>query len=108
MTIAKTTGGNFFEDFKVGHVFHHAVPRTISEGDVALYIALTGDRRPLHCAREFAQSLGFQRETVHDMLVFHIVFVRAVHGASLNSPSNLCYSDVRFLNTVYPEDTLRA
>lgn len=106
--MAKTTGGNFFEDFLVGHVFHHAVPRTVSEGDLALYIALTGDRRPLHCAREFAQALGFQREVVHDLLVFHIVFGRAVPDISLNSPANLGYADVRFLQTVYPGDTLRA
>lgn len=106
--IAKTRGGNFFEDFQVGHVFHHAVPRTVTEGDPALYIALTGDRRPLHCAREFAQSLGFQREVVHDLLVFHIVFGRAVPDISLNSPANLGYADVRFLQTVYPGDTLRA
>lgn len=105
---AKTSGGNFFEDFQVGHVFHHAVPRTVTEGDSAVYIALTGDRRPLHCAREFAQSLGFQREVVHDMLVFHIVFGRAVPDVSLNSPANLGYADVRFLQTVYPGDTLRA
>ncbi len=108
MTRAKRTEGNFFEDFQAGHVFHHAVPRTVTEGDMALYIALTGDRRPLHCAREFAQSLGFRRETVHDMLVFHIVFGRAVPDISLNSPANLGYADVRFLNTVYPGDTLRA
>ncbi len=106
--MAKTPGGNFFEDFQVGHVFHHAVPRTITEGDLALYIALTGDRRPLHCAREFAQSLGFQREVVHDLLLFHIVFGRAVPDISLNSPANLGYADVRFLQTVYPGDTLRA
>jgi len=106
--MAKTPGGNFFEDFQVGHVFHHAVPRTITEGDLALYIALTGDRRPLHCAREFAQSLGFQRQVVHDLLLFHIVFGRAVPDISLNSPANLGYADVRFLQTVYPGDTLRA
>src|SRR3990172_1303774 len=105
---AKTTTGNFFEDFQVGQVFHHAVPRTVSEGDLALYIALTGDRRPLHCSREFAQSLGFKREVVHDLLVFHLVFGRAVPDVSLNSPANLGYADVRFLNTVYPGDTLRA
>lgn len=106
--MAKAPGGNFFEDFQVGHVFHHAVPRTITEGDLALYIALTGDRRPLHCAREFAQSLGFQREVVHDLLLFHIVFGRAVPDISLNSPANLGYADVRFLQTAYPGDTLRA
>ncbi len=104
----KTRGGNFFEDFQPGQLIQHAVPRTITEGDLALYIALTGDRRPLHCSREFARSLGFERETTHDMLVFHIVFGRAVPDVSLNSPANLGYADMRFLNTVYPGDTLRA
>jgi 2-methylfumaryl-CoA hydratase len=108
LTDTKRTEGNFFEDFAVGSVIHHAVPRTVTDGDVSLYIALTGDRRPLHCAREFAQSLGFERETVHDMLVFHIVFGRAVPDVSLNSPANLGYADVRFLTTVYSGDTLRA
>jgi len=108
LTDAKRTEGNFFEDFEVGRVIHHAVPRTITDGDRALYVALYGDRRPLHCAREFAQSLGYERETVHDMLVFHMVFGRAVPDVSLNSPANLGYADVRFLATVYPGDTLRA
>ena len=104
----KTTAGNFFEDFTVGHVFRHAVPRTVYDGDLALYIALTGDRRPLHCSAEFARSLGFQRETVHDLLVFHLVFGRAVQDISLNSPANLGYADVRFVRPVYTGDTLRA
>jgi 2-methylfumaryl-CoA hydratase len=108
VTAPKRTEGNFFEDFRAGHVFRHAVPRTVTEGDLALYIALYGDRRPLHCAREFAQSLGYERETVHDMLVFHMVFGRAVPDVSLNSPANLGYADVRFLKTVYPGDTLRS
>jgi len=104
----KTRAGNFFEDFAVGQVFRHAVPRTVSEGDLSLYIALYGDRRPLHCSAEFARTLGFPRETAHDLLVFHIVFGRAVPDVSLNSPANLGYADVRFLQTVYPGDTLRA
>ena len=103
-----THAGNFFEDFTTGQVFHHAIPRTVSEGDLSLYIALTGDRRPLHCSAEFARSLGFKRETAHDLLVFHIVFGRAVSDISLNSPANLGYADVRFLRPVYPGDTLRA
>jgi 2-methylfumaryl-CoA hydratase len=104
----KTTSGNFFEDFQIGHVFRHAVPRTVTDGDLALYIALTGDRRPLHCSAEFARSLGFERETAHDLLVFHIVFGRAVQDISLNSPANLGYADVRFVRPVYAGDTLRS
>src|SRR4029453_17615847 len=41
-------------------------------------------------------------------LVCPFVFGRAVPDVSLNSPANLGYADVRFLNTVYPGDTLRA
>ena len=104
----KERAGNFFEDFATGQVFHHAVPRTVTEGDLSLYIALTGDRRPLHCSAEFARSLGFPRQTAHDLLVFHIVFGRAVPDVSLNSPANLGYADVRFLRPVFPGDTLRA
>jgi len=48
MTAAKTTGGNFLEDFETGRVIKHAVPRTVWDGDMALYIALYGDRRPLN------------------------------------------------------------
>ena len=55
----KTNPGNFFEDFTAGQTLVHAVPRTITEGDCALYIGLTGDRYPLHCSAEFARSLGY-------------------------------------------------
>jgi 2-methylfumaryl-CoA hydratase len=104
----KTHTGNFFEDFSKGQVFRHAVPRTVTDGDLSLYIALTGDRRPLHCSSEFARSLGLEQRTAHDLLVFHLVFGRAVPDVSLNSPANLGYADVRFLRAVFPGDTLRA
>jgi 2-methylfumaryl-CoA hydratase len=84
------------------------VPRTITAGDVALYIALYGDRNPLYCSDEFARGLGFERSPVADLLVFHIVFGRAVGEISLNSPGNLGYADLRFLRPVFTGDTLRA
>jgi len=101
-------GGNFFEDLGPGQRLINPVPRTITAGDVALYIALTGDREPLRCSDEFARSLGFERSPVHDLLVFHIVFGRTVGEISLNSPGNLGYADVRFLRPVFTGDTLRA
>jgi len=107
-TSSKITEGNFFEDFVHGDVIHHAIPRTLTEGDISLYIALTGDRRPLHCSSELGRQLGFARETAHDLLVFHMVFGRAVPDVSLNSPANLGYADVRFGEPVLPGDTLVA
>jgi 2-methylfumaryl-CoA hydratase len=106
--MAKTNPGNFFEDFEVGGELVHAVPRTITEGEAALYIGLTGSRYPLHCSAEFARSLGHPRETIDDLLVFHIVFGKTVNDVSLNAVANLGYAGVRFLAPVYPGDTLRS
>ncbi len=104
----KATIGNYFEDLTAGLEIEHAVPRTLTEGDAAMYIALTADRYPLHCDAEFARSLGFQRETINDLLVFHTVFGKSVPDISLNAVANLGYADVRFGVPVYPGDTLRA
>ena len=41
---SKTNPGNFFEDFQIGQELIHATPRTVTEGDVALYPALYGPR----------------------------------------------------------------
>lgn len=104
----KTNPGNFFEDFKPDAVLTHAIPRTLTEGDQSLYIGLTGDRYPLHCSAEFARGLGYERETINDLLAFHIVFGKTVNDVSLNAVANLGYADVRFHGPVYPGDTLRA
>lgn len=104
----KTNAGNFFEDFVAGATLTHAVPRTITEGDCALYIGLTGDRFALHSSAEYARSLGYQRETVNDLLVFHVVFGKTVNDVSLNAVANLGYAGLRFLAPVYPGDTLRS
>ena len=101
-------GGNFFEDLGPGQRLRNPVPRTVTSGDVALYIALYGDRNPLYCSDEFARGLGFERAPVANLLVFHIVFGRAVGEISLNSPGNLGYAEVRFMRPVYTGDTLRA
>jgi 2-methylfumaryl-CoA hydratase len=105
---SKTNQGNYFEDFVTDATLTHAVPRTITEGDCALYIGLTGDRHALHSSAELARSLGYARETVNDLLVFHMVFGKTVNDVSLNAVANLGYAGLRFLSPVYPGDTLRA
>jgi 2-methylfumaryl-CoA hydratase len=104
----KASLGNYFEDLTVGLKIHHAVPRTLTEGDAALYLALTASRYPLFCNAEFARELGFIREPIHDLLVFHIVFGKSVPDISLNAVANLGYADVRFGEAVYPGDTISA
>jgi 2-methylfumaryl-CoA hydratase len=71
-------------------------------------MALTGERPPLASSTELARSLGFLREVVPDLLVFHVVFGKSVPDISHNATANLGYADVRFLRPVYPGDTLVA
>lgn len=102
----KTNAGNYFEDFQIGQTIEHAVARTVTEGDNALYIGLTADRFPVYCNAEFARRLGYRRELINDLLVFHIIFGKTVPDISLNARANLGYADVRFMRPVYPGDTL--
>ncbi|PKO53823.1 MAG: hypothetical protein CVU27_00645 [Betaproteobacteria bacterium HGW-Betaproteobacteria-20] len=105
-SINKITGGNYYEDFHLNQVIQHATPRTITAGDCALYIALTGSRNPLHCSEPFAQSLGYKTTPVDDLLVFHIAFGKTVPDISVNAIANLGYADVRFIQPVFAGDTL--
>lgn len=108
MTTPKTNPGNFFEDFTLGQEILHAIPRTVTEGDVALYIGLTGSRFALPCSDSFAQSIGFPGAPVDDMLAFHLIFGRTVADISLNAIANLGYAVCRFGAPLYPGDTIIA
>jgi len=106
--VSKTNVGNFFEDFHMGQEIIHGTPRTITEGDVALYSALFGPRFAVNSSSEFAMAIGLERAPVDDMLAFHIVFGKTVPDISLNAIANLGYAAGRFGAPVYPGDTLSA
>jgi 2-methylfumaryl-CoA hydratase len=98
--------GYFFEDYAVGRRFIHATPRTLTEGDASVYIALTGARQPLHCALPVAKAMGHRACPLDDFLVFNVAFGKTVPDISYNAVANLGYADVRFLAPVYAGDTL--
>ncbi len=104
----KTRPGNFFEDFRVGQTLVHAPPRTITEGDVAVYTALFGPRFAIHSSDPFAIALGLPRAPVDSMLAFHMVFGRTVADVSLNAIANLGYAGGRFGVPIFPGDTITA
>ncbi|MGH6942885.1 MAG: MaoC family dehydratase [Geminicoccaceae bacterium] len=106
--MSKTFAGNFFEDFRLGQEIHHATPRTVTEGDVALYLALTGSRFAVHCSGMLARMAGLPRPPLEDLLTFHLVFGRTVPDISQNAIANLGYADGRFGAFLYPGDTILA
>ena len=106
--MTKTNPGNFFEDFRVGQEIRHAVPRTLTAGDAALYTALYGSRFAVQSSDAFAQAVGLARAPLDDLLVFHTVFGKTVPDISLNAIANLGYADCAFGVPVYPGDSLAA
>ena len=106
--MAKTNPGRFFEDYKVGEVIDHAVPRTVSGGERALYHALYPMRHALYSSDDFARTCGLPAAPIDDMAAFHIVFGKTVPDISLNAVANLGYAEGRWLKPVWPGDTLRA
>jgi len=104
--MSKASAGNFFENFSFGQSITHPTPRTLSEGDMSLYIALTGARHVLHSAKPVAHALGYQDRPLDDLLVFHVAFGKTVPDISINAVANLGYADVRFFRPVYAGDTI--
>lgn len=105
--VAKTDPGNFFEDFTVGQVIEHATPRTVTEGDRALYGAIYPTRFAVPSSAAFAASVGLAPHPVEELIGFHIAFGKTVPDISLNAVANLGYAECRFHAPVVPGDTLR-
>ncbi len=106
--MAKTNAGRFFEDYQVGDVMKHAVPRTVSGGERALYHALYPARHALYSSDEFARASGLPQSPLDDLAAFHVVFGKTVPDVSLNAVANLGYAEGRWLLPVYQGDTLRS
>lgn len=106
--MSKTYTGNFFEDFSIGQQLVHTSPRTVSDGDAALYTALYGARFALTSGATFAASMGMERMPLDPLLVFHTVFGKTVPEVSLNAVANLGYANCRFTAPVFAGDTLSA
>ncbi len=90
--------GNFFEDFELGASVQCPTPRTLTHGDAATYLALTGDRTPGYCGPAGA---------AHPLVVFHAVFGQTVRSISLNARANLGYAGIRWHRPVPYGSTLR-
>ncbi|MCW3782760.1 MaoC family dehydratase [Defluviimonas salinarum] len=104
----KTNPGRFFEDYTLGEVIAHAVPRTVSGGERALYHALYPARGALYSSDEFARASGLAAAPMDDLIAFHTVFGKTVPDISLNAIANLGYAEGRWLKPVWPGDTLRS
>ena len=81
------------------------VENVTSPNQAALY-RLTGDKNPLHIEPDFAQKGGFEKPILHGMCTYGFTTRAIVHQVCGGEPERLKSFAVRFMNVVYPGETL--
>jgi acyl dehydratase len=101
--------GLYFDEFKVGQVFHHAITRTVTETDNLLFTTLTHNPQPLHLDVEFVKQTEFGQRLVNSIFTLGLMIGVSVGDTTLGTTvANLGMNDVRFTHPVFIGDTLRA
>ena len=100
-----------FEDYKVGEKFI-SPGRTITETDIVMFAAFTGDWHPLHTNVEYAAKTAFGERIAHGMLTLCVGSALIFRlGAYVALPKSFIafygMDKVRFTGAVKIGDTIR-
>ena len=94
-----------FEAFSVGDTTTFS--KTISEADILLFAAVSGDNYPLHVDAEYAKTTRFGQRAAHGMLTASLL--STVVGLMLQKPGGIYVEQsLRFRAPVFIGDTLTA
>lgn len=97
--------GHYLEDISVGMTA--VVSKTITEADLLLFSAVSGDDNPLHMNREFAERTRFKSRIVHGMLTTSLW--STLVGTRLPGPGCAYMGqEINFVRPVHIGDTVTA
>ncbi len=100
--------GLYYEEFEVGHVFEHAIGRTVTEMDNTLFSCLTLNPQPLHIDHQFAASTEWGRPLVNSLFTLGLMIGISVSDTTLGTTiANLGMTEVKFGKPVFHGDTIR-
>ncbi len=99
----------YFEDFDVGMKVESAA-RTITESDIVMFAALTGDWNPIHTDAEFAKKTIFGQRIAHGLLTLSVVAGLLVRLGLTERTIVAFYGidKLRFTKPVFIGDTIKA
>ena len=95
-------GEKRFEEFRAGDATTFS--KTITEADILLFAAVSGDNYPLHVDAEYAKTTRFGQRAAHGMLTASLL--STVIGLLLRKPGGIYVEQsIRFKRPVFVEDT---
>jgi acyl dehydratase len=100
--------GRYFEDFKVGDVYRHAMGRTLTETDNTWFTLLTCNTNEIHFNADYAAQTQFGRPLMNSCLTLSLVTGLSVEDISRHIVANLGWDKVTLPAPVFAGDTIYA
>ncbi len=100
--------GLYLEEFKVGHVFRHALRKTVTESDNMLFSVMTLNPQPLHIDFDFASRTEWGQPLVNSLFTLGLMIGIAVNDLTVGTTiGNLGMTDTVFPHPLFHGDTVR-
>lgn len=101
--------GLYWEEWEIGAEFESPA-RTVTETDIVMFAALSGDYNPLHVNEEYCKQTPFGTRIAHGPLVYAIVagLIFQLHLYDDTLIAFLGFDSLKFTKPVKPGDTIRA
>ncbi len=101
--------GLHFEELAIDATYKHAITKTITEADNALFCALTYNSQPLHIDEHFSKQSIHGARIVNGIFIVGLVLGVSVPDLTLGTLiANLTLTDIEFPHAVKIGDTIRS
>ncbi len=100
--------GLHFEEFTVGHVFHHSLTRTVTEMDNMLFSNMTLNPQPLHIDRHFCETqTEWGQPLMNSLFTLGLMIGISVNDTTVGTTiANLGMNDVKFPHPLFQGDSV--
>ncbi|MRG55548.1 Acyl dehydratase [Phyllobacterium sp. YR620] len=100
--------GLYLEEFEIGHVFQHALRKTVTESDNMLFSVMTLNPQPLHIDFDYASKTEWGKPLVNSLFTLGLMIGISVNDTTVGTTiANLGMTDVTFPSPLFHGDTVR-
>ncbi|AZO29887.1 MULTISPECIES: MaoC family dehydratase [Mesorhizobium] len=100
--------GLYLEEFVAGHVFRHALRKTVTESDNMLFSVMTLNPQPLHIDFDFAAKSEWGKPLVNSLFTLGLMIGISVNDITVGTTvANLGMKETVFPHPVFHGDTIR-